>query len=70
MNFWTWNVLELKHTTLLIIVLYWYDYKSEDLLISTKYIVDFFSNRAYKSCGPGGPPHVKIVVEWDKETKD
>uniref|UniRef100_A0A3Q1IVS2 ubiquitinyl hydrolase 1 n=1 Tax=Anabas testudineus TaxID=64144 RepID=A0A3Q1IVS2_ANATE len=22
------------------------------------------------SCGPGGPPHVKIVVEWDKETKD
>ncbi|XP_060799099.1 ubiquitin carboxyl-terminal hydrolase 31 isoform X1 [Neoarius graeffei] len=26
--------------------------------------------RAYKSCGAGGPPHVKIVVEWDKETKD
>ncbi|KAM4715674.1 ubiquitin carboxyl-terminal hydrolase 31-like [Anableps anableps] len=26
--------------------------------------------RAFKSCGPGGPPHVKIVVEWDKETKD
>lgn len=26
--------------------------------------------RAYKSCGHGGPPHVKIVVEWDKETKD
>uniref|UniRef100_A0A3P9KU34 ubiquitinyl hydrolase 1 n=1 Tax=Oryzias latipes TaxID=8090 RepID=A0A3P9KU34_ORYLA len=26
--------------------------------------------RAYKSCGSGGPPHVKIVVEWDKETKD
>ncbi|XP_064178473.1 ubiquitin carboxyl-terminal hydrolase 31-like isoform X2 [Anguilla rostrata] len=26
--------------------------------------------RAYKSCGPGGPPHIKIVVEWDKETKD
>uniref|UniRef100_UPI003AAD487B ubiquitin carboxyl-terminal hydrolase 31 n=1 Tax=Centroberyx gerrardi TaxID=166262 RepID=UPI003AAD487B len=26
--------------------------------------------RAYKSCGQGGPPHVKIVVEWDKETKD
>ncbi|KAG7277608.1 hypothetical protein CRUP_013926 [Coryphaenoides rupestris] len=25
---------------------------------------------AYKSCGPGGPPHVKIVVEWDKDTKD
>ncbi|KAG9349858.1 hypothetical protein JZ751_026211 [Albula glossodonta] len=29
-----------------------------------------FLRRAYKSCGPGGPPHVKIVVEWDKETKD
>uniref|UniRef100_A0A8C6TAH3 Ubiquitin carboxyl-terminal hydrolase n=1 Tax=Neogobius melanostomus TaxID=47308 RepID=A0A8C6TAH3_9GOBI len=27
-------------------------------------------DRAYKSCGHGGPPHVKIVVEWDKETKD
>ncbi|XP_068193252.1 ubiquitin carboxyl-terminal hydrolase 31 [Antennarius striatus] len=27
-------------------------------------------DRAYKSCGQGGPPHVKIVVEWDKETKD
>ncbi|XP_064414770.1 ubiquitin carboxyl-terminal hydrolase 31 [Latimeria chalumnae] len=26
--------------------------------------------RAFKSCGPGGPPHVKIVVEWDKETKE
>uniref|UniRef100_A0A3Q1HEY8 ubiquitinyl hydrolase 1 n=1 Tax=Anabas testudineus TaxID=64144 RepID=A0A3Q1HEY8_ANATE len=26
--------------------------------------------RAYKSCGQGGPPHVKIVVEWNKETKD
>ncbi|KAK0135111.1 Ubiquitin carboxyl-terminal hydrolase 31 [Merluccius polli] len=26
--------------------------------------------RAYKSCGQGGPAHVKIVVEWDKETKD
>ncbi|XP_069036803.1 ubiquitin carboxyl-terminal hydrolase 31 isoform X1 [Lepisosteus oculatus] len=26
--------------------------------------------RAYKSCGQGGPPHIKIVVEWDKETKD
>ncbi|KAL0992844.1 hypothetical protein UPYG_G00099680 [Umbra pygmaea] len=26
--------------------------------------------RAYKSCGQGGPPHVKIVVEWDKVTKD
>ncbi|XP_019738995.1 ubiquitin carboxyl-terminal hydrolase 31-like [Hippocampus comes] len=26
--------------------------------------------RAYKSCGAGGPPHVKIVAEWDKETKD
>ncbi|CAL8303448.1 unnamed protein product [Lota lota] len=26
--------------------------------------------RAYKSCGPGGPPHVKIVVEWDKDTKE
>ncbi|AWP19155.1 Ubiquitin carboxyl-terminal hydrolase [Scophthalmus maximus] len=26
--------------------------------------------RAYKSCGQGGPPHVKIVVEWDKETKE
>ncbi|KAJ8344652.1 hypothetical protein SKAU_G00288450 [Synaphobranchus kaupii] len=27
-------------------------------------------DRAYRSCGQGGPSHVKIVVEWDKETKD
>ncbi|KAM6166534.1 ubiquitin carboxyl-terminal hydrolase 31 isoform 2-T2 [Erethizon dorsatum] len=26
--------------------------------------------RALKSCGPGGTTHVKLVVEWDKETKD
>ncbi|XP_025027428.1 ubiquitin carboxyl-terminal hydrolase 31 [Python bivittatus] len=26
--------------------------------------------RALKSCGTGGVPHVKLVVEWDKETKD
>ncbi|XP_063171108.1 ubiquitin carboxyl-terminal hydrolase 31 [Candoia aspera] len=26
--------------------------------------------RALKSCGKGGVPHVKLVVEWDKETKD
>ncbi|NXC35201.1 UBP31 hydrolase, partial [Campylorhamphus procurvoides] len=26
--------------------------------------------RALKSCGQGGTTHVKLVVEWDKETKD
>ncbi|XP_058013697.1 ubiquitin carboxyl-terminal hydrolase 31 [Ahaetulla prasina] len=26
--------------------------------------------RTLKSCGTGGTPHVKLVVEWDKETKD
>ncbi|XP_033073650.1 ubiquitin carboxyl-terminal hydrolase 31 [Trachypithecus francoisi] len=26
--------------------------------------------RALKSCGPGGTAHVKLVVEWDKETRD
>uniref|UniRef100_A0A7N4PYF8 ubiquitinyl hydrolase 1 n=1 Tax=Sarcophilus harrisii TaxID=9305 RepID=A0A7N4PYF8_SARHA len=26
--------------------------------------------RALKSCGQGGTAHVKLVVEWDKETKD
>ncbi|XP_036772864.2 ubiquitin carboxyl-terminal hydrolase 31 isoform X2 [Manis pentadactyla] len=26
--------------------------------------------RALKSCGPGGTAHVKLVVEWDKETKE
>lgn len=34
------------------------------------YVFLFSRCRAYKSCGQGGPPHVKIVVEWDKETKD
>ncbi|XP_078520912.1 ubiquitin carboxyl-terminal hydrolase 31 [Lissotriton helveticus] len=27
-------------------------------------------DRALKSCGLGGTPHVKIVVEWDRETKE
>ncbi|MEE6498067.1 hypothetical protein FKM82_002972 [Ascaphus truei] len=26
--------------------------------------------RALKSCGPGGTAHVKMVVEWDRETKE
>ncbi|KAM4631526.1 ubiquitin carboxyl-terminal hydrolase 31 [Discoglossus pictus] len=26
--------------------------------------------RALKSCGPGGAAHVKMVVEWDRETKE
>ncbi|KAG8433125.1 hypothetical protein GDO86_017424 [Hymenochirus boettgeri] len=26
--------------------------------------------RALKSCGTGGSPHVKLVVEWDRETKE
>ncbi|XP_073915663.1 ubiquitin carboxyl-terminal hydrolase 31 isoform X2 [Castor canadensis] len=26
--------------------------------------------RALRSCGPGGTAHVKLVVEWDKDTKD
>ncbi|OCT64272.1 ubiquitin carboxyl-terminal hydrolase 31 [Xenopus laevis] len=26
--------------------------------------------RALKSCGPGGAAHVKLVVEWDRETKE
>ncbi|XP_048846741.1 ubiquitin carboxyl-terminal hydrolase 31 isoform X1 [Brienomyrus brachyistius] len=26
--------------------------------------------RAYKACGLGGPAHVKVVVEWDKDTRD
>ncbi|KAJ6653890.1 hypothetical protein lerEdw1_007648, partial [Lerista edwardsae] len=27
-------------------------------------------DRVLKSCGQGGTPHLKLVVEWDKETKD
>eukprot|EP00062_Callorhinchus_milii_P019926 gi/632974999/ref/XP_007903984.1/ PREDICTED: ubiquitin carboxyl-terminal hydrolase 31 isoform X1 [Callorhinchus milii] len=26
--------------------------------------------RALKSCRPGGPQHVKVTAEWDKETKE
>uniref|UniRef100_A0A3Q2YA84 ubiquitinyl hydrolase 1 n=1 Tax=Hippocampus comes TaxID=109280 RepID=A0A3Q2YA84_HIPCM len=26
--------------------------------------------RALKFCGPGGPPHVKVVIEWDYKLKD
>ncbi|XP_074486614.1 ubiquitin carboxyl-terminal hydrolase 43a [Sebastes fasciatus] len=27
-------------------------------------------DRALKSCGTGGPPHVKIVIEWETKTKE
>ncbi|XP_077381776.1 ubiquitin carboxyl-terminal hydrolase 43a [Festucalex cinctus] len=27
-------------------------------------------DRALKFCGPGGPPHVKIVIEWEHKLKD
>ncbi|KAM4594287.1 ubiquitin carboxyl-terminal hydrolase 43a [Fundulus diaphanus] len=26
--------------------------------------------RALKFCGPGGPPHVKLVIEWDHSSKE
>ncbi|XP_055078295.1 ubiquitin carboxyl-terminal hydrolase 43a [Periophthalmus magnuspinnatus] len=27
-------------------------------------------DRALRFCGPGGPPHVKLVIEWDYKTKE
>ncbi|XP_072319976.1 ubiquitin carboxyl-terminal hydrolase 43a [Eucyclogobius newberryi] len=27
-------------------------------------------DRTLKLCGPGGPPHVKLVIEWDYNTKE
>ncbi|XP_014340144.2 ubiquitin carboxyl-terminal hydrolase 43a [Latimeria chalumnae] len=27
-------------------------------------------DRALQFCGPGGPPHVKLVIEWDQQTKE
>ncbi|XP_067860344.1 ubiquitin carboxyl-terminal hydrolase 43a [Heptranchias perlo] len=27
-------------------------------------------DRALRSCGAGGPPHIKLVLEWDQRTKD
>ncbi|CAN9510529.1 unnamed protein product [Ophioblennius macclurei] len=27
-------------------------------------------DRALKFCGPGGPPHVKLVIEWDHGSKE
>uniref|UniRef100_A0A8C4TF95 ubiquitinyl hydrolase 1 n=1 Tax=Erpetoichthys calabaricus TaxID=27687 RepID=A0A8C4TF95_ERPCA len=26
--------------------------------------------RALKFCGPGGPPHVKLIIEWDDKAKE
>nr|XP_046266543.1 ubiquitin carboxyl-terminal hydrolase 43a [Scatophagus argus] len=26
--------------------------------------------RVLKFCGPGGPPHVKLIIEWDHKTKE
>ncbi|XP_032899902.1 ubiquitin carboxyl-terminal hydrolase 43 isoform X1 [Amblyraja radiata] len=28
------------------------------------------ADRALRSCGPGGPPHIKLVLEWDQRMKD
>ncbi|XP_059804693.1 ubiquitin carboxyl-terminal hydrolase 43a [Hypanus sabinus] len=28
------------------------------------------ADRALRSCGPGGPPHIKLLLEWDQRTKD
>ncbi|XP_015260514.1 PREDICTED: ubiquitin carboxyl-terminal hydrolase 43-like [Cyprinodon variegatus] len=30
----------------------------------------FLHCRALKFCGPGGPPHVKLVIEWDPSSKE
>uniref|UniRef100_A0A8D0ANL2 ubiquitinyl hydrolase 1 n=1 Tax=Sander lucioperca TaxID=283035 RepID=A0A8D0ANL2_SANLU len=27
-------------------------------------------DRALKFCGPGGPPHLKVVIEWENKTKE
>ncbi|XP_039670901.1 ubiquitin carboxyl-terminal hydrolase 43a [Perca fluviatilis] len=27
-------------------------------------------DRALKFCGPGGPPHLKVVIEWESKTKE
>ncbi|XP_055507258.1 ubiquitin carboxyl-terminal hydrolase 31 [Leucoraja erinacea] len=28
------------------------------------------AERAWNSCRPGGPQHVKVIVEWDRDTKE
>ncbi|XP_059835694.1 ubiquitin carboxyl-terminal hydrolase 31 isoform X1 [Hypanus sabinus] len=28
------------------------------------------AERAWKACRPGGPQHIKVIVEWDKDTKE
>ncbi|XP_044792089.1 ubiquitin carboxyl-terminal hydrolase 31 isoform X2 [Bubalus bubalis] len=40
------------------------------LLVCNRACTGQQGKRALKSCGPGGTAHVKLVVEWDKETKD
>lgn len=51
------------------------DFRRFEYLIKIIYLesnvwLSSLSYRALKSCGPGGTAHVKLVVEWDKETKD
>jgi len=29
-----------------------------------------FCHRALKFCGPGGPLHVKLVIEWENRIKE
>lgn len=42
------------------------------LRIIYRNVLHFLSlnSRALKFCGPGGPPHVKLVIEWDHKTKE
>ncbi|EAW55835.1 ubiquitin specific peptidase 31, isoform CRA_a [Homo sapiens] len=40
------------------------------LLVCNRACTGQQGKRALKSCGPGGTAHVKLVVEWDKETRD
>ncbi|XP_036848247.1 ubiquitin carboxyl-terminal hydrolase 31 isoform X3 [Manis javanica] len=40
------------------------------LLVCNRACMGQQGKRALKSCGPGGTAHVKLVVEWDKETRE
>lgn len=48
----------------------WFAYLIKIIYLESTMWLSSLSYRALKSCGPGGTAHVKLVVEWDKETKD
>lgn len=39
-------------------------------VLSVFHVSPLLCCRALKHCGSGGPPHAKLVIEWESKTKE